>query len=374
MITPKVEVEINGTKFHGWDSITINKSMDSLCGTFTLSLYNPLNVFPLGPGQAVSIYIDSYLFFTGYIYNRKRSGSARNNAFTISGREKTSSLIDCSAVHKTGVWNGFVPITKIIDDLCAPFGIHIKNPQDEVRKTKNFALDKGETVHSVMDRLSRMFKFHMSTATDGNLLITKIGEHKTDDSIQYGRNIESYNESIDVTDRYSTYSVQSQSKTSEDDEQYWSTEDNSASNAVYVVGSADDPFIKDTLGLYRPLITTSQYMATKTSAVNNAEWESIVRAARSINHSIGVKGWYQETGAKWLWEVNYITRYINPMLGIDDDFLISSAEYLLSSESGTSCSVTLVDPLSYNQKPLKDRKLTGKKSASNAGERYWEVK
>ena len=101
---------VNGMIYGGWTAIRINRGIEQLAGSFTLSVTEKwpgqAEARPIKKGDSAVVKIDGEAVCTGYI-NRTRIGfDSGRTWFEVEGRDKTADLVDCSAVWKSGQWKG----------------------------------------------------------------------------------------------------------------------------------------------------------------------------------------------------------------------------------------------------------------------------
>lgn len=361
----EITLVTDGVRFRGWSDLSVSRSMDSLSGSFGFALRNEANQFAIGPGLPVSIQVDGAPLMTGYIEARARRISAGVLDFSVSGREKTCDIIDCSAVYKTGRWNTETKVVDIFKALAAPYGIDAYDTTGTNPTMKRFSLDDGETNFSAMNRICRAKKLVMLTDVDGNIAITAPGLNAASDELILGENVFDHDDNIDFTDRFSDYDIKTEVDSGEG-ANYLNNEQSVRKWTSYARGHAEDPVIKTWLGRRRNIILHPEYQASNSVANATAEWEAKIRAARSTYIVVKVKGWSQK-GDKQLWDINLKVHYVNKYFGIDDTFIIADVEYGYSIQSGTTCTMKLRPKDSYDPEPIAPAKPRSKKETSM----YW---
>jgi prophage tail gpP-like protein len=332
-----ITIEVDGMVYSGWKSATVRRSLDSLCGSFTFTTYDRWSVknkdWVLFPGKRCRVGIGSDTILEGYIDRIRPQIGAERHSVSVSGRDATADLVDCSTF---GTWNN-ATIYKLAKAMAEPFGVNVRIDVDGGEPFTKFTAQPGDTVFNVLSRAAAKRGILLLSGRVGNLLLTNAGASWADDQIAIGRNVKSASAEYDHTDRFSVYKVQGQSK---DAGSGWGEETISSS------GEAKDEWVER----YRPKTINARGVATPEDAERQAAWMANVHAARAFRASAELIGFRQTTGA--LWEVNRLVSVDMPDLRLQGDMLISSAEYT-QSESGSVTRVELTILEAYEPEPAK---------------------
>ena len=89
----------------------------------------------------------------GHIDKVAPSFSATDHGITISGRDASADLVDCSAVHKPGHWLNQDAL-QLASILAGPFGVSVTAEGDIGAPIPSFKLEQGETAFEALDRCS----------------------------------------------------------------------------------------------------------------------------------------------------------------------------------------------------------------------------
>lgn len=331
-------VIIDNKKFTGWQTVSISSSLDAASQTFDIGLINTAETRGIIPGQSCKILIDDEVLLTGYIGKRSRKISSTEKSMSITGRDKIGDLIDCSVEKKSGTWRN-VTILDIASEVCKPFGISVSlgGNASVGEKFKKFSLQDGETAFSLIERLCRQRALLPLSTADGNLLLDVPKASYSDDTLVYGTNIKSIDESIDYDSRFSSYTVKSQA---DGDGNPWS-----ATTVTGLKGTASDKVISR----YRPLIMQAESKSSSKSLKDRASWEAVVRFGRSLSYSIVTHTWKQTSGS--LWKRNSLVDLVCDELVLDGTFIIAGITYSLTPAEGHSTSLTLRHQDAYTPSP-----------------------
>lgn len=353
----RVELSVGGKNYGGWKTIRIERGIEQIAGTFELGVTDRWDatseIRQIMPGQECELRVDGQVVITGYVDTVSPSYDKQQHGITVSGRDKTADLVDCSAIHKTGQWAGR-KLEQIAADLCKPFGITVKNATDTGKAlTPTFSIQEGETVFEALERAARMRAVLLVSDGLGNLILTRAGKDRAA-NLTEGENILSASAEFTWKDRYSLYVLKGQS--SGDDENY-------ADTVAHPTASMLDPAITR----YRPIIVMAEDHGSNATLKQRAEWEKSVRMGRGNRATVTVQGWDVQGQ---LWQHNRLAHVKSPMLGADDDLLIVSVAFVLD-ESGTRTELQLTrreafDTLEGVKSTRLDKKIAGKNGAAEA--------
>jgi prophage tail gpP-like protein len=331
-----VELIVAGQVFGGWQQIAIERGIEQLAGTFTLSVTDRWNTqeqqkaFDLKPGQACKVQVHGQTVITGYIDDISRRYDEAAHEITLTGRDKAGDLVDCSAIYKTGVWNNKT-LDAIARDVLAPFGIGVIVKTDLGGPIPVLAIQEGESVFELLERAARMKAVLLVSDGAGNVLLTRAGVARGAAELIEGGNILQAEGLFSDKDRFSDYIVKGQS--SGNDHQY-------AGVVAHVSAS-----VKDAASTrYRPLIIMGEDQGGHATLKQRAEWERNVRAGRATRATVTVQGW-QANGQ--LWQPNTVVRLRSPLLAADLDVLIVSVGFSLDDQ-GTFTRLECAQPQAFD--------------------------
>jgi prophage tail gpP-like protein len=336
---------LDGVRYAGWTELTVRRAIDTVHGEFDLRLASrersDAAQWPLRAGAECTLLAGSdeagfQTLITGYIDRLSASLTDQEHAISISGRDRTGDLADCSAVHKPGSWRN-VPLKKIVEDLVAPFGIAAQVTGDVGAPIPKFALQTGETVWSAIERLLKFRGLIGWTQSDGSLLIGQPGKGGVIARLAEGENLLDVSADHDVTERFSQYVVKGQASGS----------DERSGEAVTLVGAkATDAAV----GRYRPLIIVAEEQSDKASAQKRADWEANTRAARSQPGTARVLGWRDPRGQ--LWRPDTRVEVDAPSAYLSGEMLVSGITFMRGNDGGTTTMLELTRPEAWTLMPV----------------------
>ena len=168
----EIGISIDGQDYEGWDTLTVNRNINAVCGDFSFTLADfPLqDTAAINPGQESEVFLREdnikTKLITGYIDSVSREKEGDSTSLSFTGRDKTSDLVDCAAIHKSNTWRRS-GVAEIVIDICRPFGIDVilDNPA-AAQPVDKFTIQNGETSFAAIDRLCRAYGIWPTTNSD----------------------------------------------------------------------------------------------------------------------------------------------------------------------------------------------------------------
>jgi len=344
-----VSLLVESSKLIGWKTISISRSMDTLCSSFDFSMVDVWEGDPveLVPNLPCSVSIDDTKMVTGYIDSVKIRTGRDSHIIQVHGRDKTADLVDCSAANIPGSWKN-VDVIRFFSDLIRPFGLAVTSNTSLGEKIKDYTLASGEAPFEAIQKICKDRAFVALSDSEGDLYITNSGNLTATDKLIYGQNIISADVEYDFVNRYSLYKVKGQKSGSGDS---W------GNSTTEIYGEATD----DAIDRYRPLVITADGQITNSLANKRASWEAQTRAGRSGKLSVTIPTWRQSNGD--LWDVNLLVSCDLPPFRItpDQKLLINEIEYKQDDSAGTTCTMKLIRSDAYSPEPPKEVKTPAKR-------------
>lgn len=338
-MSDELKLYIDGQIFTGWETIEMNRNVDSISGQFSVSLFDrwrdSFSAWPIVPGKEVKVLIGNDRVLTGYIDDLEISFNYSQRSFSISGRDKSGDLVDCSAVPGEFL---NLKADAIAKRLLSPFGIElvVDSEVDVGDKFSKWSIKCGESVFENLDRLGKQRGLFFISDEFGIVHIQTRGAKKSSSRLEQGVNIKSASSKYDNSARFSDYKVVGQS--SGNDKNY-------GDETIKADASCQDNGITR----YRPMIIVGDGSTSQSTAVQRAKWELATRIAKALTISVTVYGWRQSDGN--LWKPNYLVDFNCPFLGINSELLISSVKFLKNESNGTTTEMELVRKESFLPEP-----------------------
>ena len=325
-----VALLVNGIEYSGWESVKITRSLETAAASFEVSIFDKWDAskgpWPIFDQDEVKVYVGPDILIDGYVDKVALSISADAHSMSVSGRDRTADLIDCSVEMRPGTFNN-KRIEDIAQALALPYGVSVVTDQDTGPVIAAFKLFPGEKVHEAISRAAIAKNLIVCSGFSGRLALTRSGEKRATDAILEGKNLLSGTADATSVDRFSDYTVEGQSNGQ-----------GLAKNGM--IGKYHDSGVHR----YRPLMIHAEQKATTEYVTLRAQWEARSRAAKAKSANVTVVGWRQSDGN--LWQTNRLVSVTSPSLGLYEDFLIGEVTYELTS-SGMVAMLKLVRPDAY---------------------------
>lgn len=319
----------NNKLFEGFKNVGVKKSMTQLAGTFQITFTDKWQAqnenFELLPGSRIHCHLGKQALFEGYVdtYGINLTPGSRN--LTIGGRDRTADLVDCSHIGASDFND--LGIKEIAEQLCAPFGIKVLNPDgvDLGSKFSKFTIRQGEKVFEALNRAAKQREIILLTSTHGNLILTKRANKRAGTELVEGVNMTLTGANFDNTERFRDYTVKGQQP---------------GVLADVNLASASKASARD-LGIkrYRPIIIINDNSSDVDACQKKANHENSFRSAKGFRISVSVLGWKKEDGN--LWDINELVPVQARSIGINETLLIKDVNYVIS-ENGRTCDLDLV--------------------------------
>jgi prophage tail gpP-like protein len=357
-----VSLAVNGAEYGGWKSIAIQRGIEQIAGTFSLSVSDRWpgqdTPRPIRPGDACTVKIDGETVITGYVDDLDLSYDANSHQIGVSGRDKTADLVDCSAIHAPGEWRG-VTLLQLAAALCQPFGIAVSAQTDLGAPFSSFALQESETAFEALERAAKMRGALLVSDGKGGMVLTQVGAQSSAVVLKLGENILAASGQFSHRDRYSQYLIKGQRRGTDDDAD--------APHAITEVSaSAADAGVRR----HRPLMILAEDLGDGVTYGQRIAWERAVRFGKSIRSTVTVQGWRERGPSGPLWTPNKLVHLTDHWQGVDEDLLIVSVAFRLD-EGGQLTELELTRPEAFDTIAMeKHTKKKGKKGSSDTGEQW----
>lgn len=330
----KIQLNLNGTAYTGWTRLSLVRSVETISGRFDIDLTDK-RPFPVPRGGAVELFLYDNLIITGYTDTLQIDVAATEHGLSISGRDKTGDLVDCSALVESQEMIN-VTLREVVEAVIEPFGIKAIFETDPPEIFKKFSFQE-ETVFEAIERACRLRGVLASSNEKGEVVIQKYGQRRTNTGLALGVNVLSARATFNDADRFSVYKVYGQQSGDDDTGPDASTKPE---------GQARDLAVKRN----RPKIIIAEGNVDNGIAQQRAEWEAAIRAARAVSVEVVVPGWTEVPGGN-LWRENSLVRTTLEPLGIDGDMLIKEVGFTLDDRNGEKTRLMLVRPDAYEKQP-----------------------
>jgi prophage tail gpP-like protein len=334
-------LRVGGQRLSGWLSVEVQGSLEALSAEVTLGvvLESTATLPPVVRGQELIFELGGQRAISGYVRAVKSRISGDDLSVTVTGRDYTADLVDCSAIHKSGAWTN-TSLERIARDLCSPFKIDVVWSVSDATASQPFAtfkLDHSETVFEALSRAARMRGIIMTRDTFGRVVFTEPGAGGTADALVLGDNLLECEYVDDDSDRFSVYQVLGDSAGG----------DLLGSSMTLEQVSTVATFVDAGVPRWRPKQLWSSTSTGKVKARNRAQAEQAKGLSQGQRVTAKVRGWQQTTGR--LWEANQMAEITAKPLGLDTRaMLIVSFRLGLDDDGGEVATLTLAPKAGYD--------------------------
>lgn len=329
-----IRLLIEGVEYSGWEQVSFTRSMEALSASFSLKV-SYKEPFPVSEDARIELFFDDDKLLDGYISTIEDVIEGNTASIRITGRDKTSDLIDASAVHSTQEFQN-IGFEDLLNVLAKPFGISVFVDHSGIEPFKKFSLQQ-ETAFEAIERAARLRGVFVNSDAQGNLIVQKFAQRRSAASLVMGENIESYTKVSDFTERFGEYIVRGQQQ---------GTDEFHGDSAARPEGRAKDLKIKR----YRPTIVTAEGNINTAQAQERAQWEATVKAARSVDFIVRATGWREVVDGN-LWAENTLVPLKVPQRHIDQDMLIREVNFVLNDRTGHVTNIKLSRPDAFQKVP-----------------------
>lgn len=299
----KIELKINSTRYSGWESVTITKSMTSIAHTFDMSILDSNDIM-IENDDIIEILVDDKTFLTGYIDDMNISISDKKMPMQISGRSKSGDLID-SNILTTKQYNKLNTL-QIASNIVSKFGMKVSS-QEKMSHLEIFNTKVGETYFTAINRLCKQTNLLPISDSDGNIIIVKNNKKESSIVLKDG-DFKSIKYSKKLTYRHDKYVYKKES----------------ISNDI-----TDGIELDSSVKRFRPFVKVNSDDKDNSDL---AKWQLNKNKAEEVTLSAVVYGWDLE--------INTIVK-VNTSV-VNNSFLIKEIKYS-KSDSGTVSDVIFVE-------------------------------
>jgi prophage tail gpP-like protein len=344
-------LRIEGRDYAGWTAISVTRSMEQGCATFTVQVVERWK----GQGQPwqievfkpVEVLLGSDVVLTGYVDKYAAQIDAASHTVTITGRSKTADLVDCTAVPGELRGNTLEAIAR---SAAAPYGIDVIAEGDAGAVIPLAAPSRDQPIWSWLEELARSRGVLLTDDDAGRLVLAQAGEQRAPGQLVIGQNVLAANGELDGAERFSTITVIAQLPPPEVTAlQPAAGEDASAdptdAPAPGVSASATDPNVPRP----RERVIIAERALTAVEAKARAIWEAKHAAGRGARAQVTLRGWRDADGA--IWCINRVIACDMPALQLLRDMLIVGVTFSLDA-NGRTTDLELAPPECFAPKPV----------------------
>lgn len=336
----KITVLVNGLRYEGWLQSEVERSIETISGTFSVPIdYDPDNPPNVKRQDEVQILIGDAPVATGYVLAAEPFARRSAVGLRIIGHDRTGDLVHCAALHQGGQWRG-AKLDVIVKDLLRPFGIDLVVDADLGLPIPDFRLGHGETMLDALSRAARLRGVLVTRDDLGRLVLTKAGKRKFKGAIVSGPggNVISVEGIGSHEKRFSEYRVYAQGSPLQ-----------GFDSARHLVAIAKDDQVKR----YRPLIISADGNTTQAELQALADHTMRVRRGHSMGFRYTVEGWTFKGSP---WPLNERVPVHCKVAGLDGaEWLICSVKQTVDRQAGDVTEIVVRPIEAYDTVPLKSK-------------------
>lgn len=354
----KVILKAAGSAYEGWQKVRINRSLTAMAGTFDLELtwefqgdvaaYDAF-IDGLLTGSECTVDIGKDRLITGYLDDFIPSYDDETITISVTGRDKTADLVDCSVVQPSGQFKNQT-LLQIAIIVSAPFGISVINETDVGAAFQRVQVEQGETSGEFLTRLAQQRGVLLTTNGLGQLVITRASKKRGEVALKLGVNVKAGRGRFSRKQRFSEYIVKATGGAGWEDDQ-----------PLENVGGIKSTITDQDVKRYRPLIIVNDEVTTAAGASLRGQWERQRAISASNTAEYTLTGWRNpKTGN--LYQLNRVVPVTDPIMKINKDMLISNILYSEDNDTGRLIVLSVVDPDALNIPAKVDKSATISKS------------
>jgi prophage tail gpP-like protein len=331
----EVTLWVDGHLHAGWLDVSVTLNLDHMAGSFTLVLTEEylddsgLVRLPVRPGASCRLKIDDVTVLTGWVDTCTHSFAAADRSVTVTGRDRTGDLVDCSAEVKTYRKR---KLEDIAADMCAPFGIKVSVADDTGPAIDSVSVNTGDTVQASLERLCRKQGVLVWADGLGNMVLGHAKAGAPVATLERGVNVLSASAADNHSGRFSRIIVRGPSP--------------SPSAISAAVGSHGEGVAEDgEITRYRPKIINAEANGAPTDLTLRAAHERRVAKGKSRAINASVQGWRHDSG---LWRPGQCVVFNDDWLDVSGVFVVGNVVLSKNSDKGTVADLKLYPPDAFD--------------------------
>ena len=235
MVTDDIRIEIDNQVWTAFESISVTKSMQDLCGHFTFRTVKRGAILPFANGSHVRVLVGTPVIgftpiITGYIDRMTPKHNSKVHTIMVSGRDETEDILD-STIGGNLTFKGPISLVSLTEKILNKLDItNIKVSFDknisglseqDLQFDKGFVASAltGERLFDFLSRYARKKQVLLTTDDNGDLIYTRTSNKVISTKLVYSlvgglqSNILSAEGDFDNSKRFHKYVCYSQANT-----------------------------------------------------------------------------------------------------------------------------------------------------------------
>jgi len=354
-----VTVEVDGTRFTGWKRVTVTKSLDNMCGTFSFTASAVVGKpFPIQQRTQCKIIINDVSVINGWVEKISVQLESDEHEVTISGRDRTNDVIDSQLSQKIE-FNPPITLTQLVEKVLSELHLDdIKVIDNHNLKTfKDIAAESvGITAFDFIEKYAKKAAVMLTTDGFGNIVFQRSTLDLLNTVLSTKRDARGQilNSSVvyDDTKRFNFYNVSSSKSAAS---LHVFDKESSPKQMAHVTGSATDSEIRNSRIYYFQSDDTQE----DTQTADRAKWEANFRKSNARVYTCTVQGFTPTDDQDKIWQPNYLVHVIDEFADVNAQLLIVEVTYTQSLDEGSKATLKLMQKESFTlqvETPIKDKK------------------
>lgn len=370
-----ITLEINGTRYTGFKTINVQRSIENVSGLFNISTVFSSNLnFPIKIGDEARVMAGETPIMTGFVEVINIDYGSNAHSINIQGRDKTCDIND-SQLDGDVEFLPPISLENVIKQTLSKINMTNVSVINEAGSIAQFNESElvssrvGQTAFNFIETYSRKRQVFVTTDGKGNVLLAR-GSTLTVPTTLYNQigdpnkqnNILEASIKYDYTQRFNMYRCKSQANISTLN----FTGDTDPNLITARSGTAIDTAIRST----RVLNFNAENSSDDAESVNRAKWEANIRRSRSFTYTAKVVGATYDKDGQNPWTTNRLIQVVDEFASINAALLIKQVTFDLSVDGGTITTLELVTPDAYQPEP--ERNASSQKS-NTIGKDYYKL-
>lgn len=333
---------VGGVRLSGWDSIRVTRGMERCPNEFDITMSERFAGEMAGvttvvnAGDACDVLLGGDLVIRGYLDRFVPTINQSQHSIQASGRGRCQDLVDCAAEWPGGQISASTALG-VAQKLCEPYGLTASCLTDAGGAIPMMVLNNGETAFEIIERVCRYSALLAYEATDGNLVLSRVGKTKAASGFQQGINVQNASCTFSADQQFSEYLVVRMSMDVLQD----------AGDAGNLVEKVENPNIKR--HRRRVIVAEGGDMGSEI-AKQRALWECSRRFGRAAQLRLTTDSWRDAAGV--LYTPNTLVDIDIPFLKLAKrTWLISEVTYR-RDDGGTAADLVIMPPQAFEPEPI----------------------
>lgn len=339
----ELTLKFDGYEHRGWTEVKVDSAMEAIASSFELKLTESWNLKKGGlkarnieTDMPCEITIDGEQVMNGYVDEAPFKYDDKSHTLSVKGRSKAGDLVDCS---REGDSFSNQTLLQLAIGQCKPFGISVTSNITDDKPFKLIKREDGQTIFEFLEEAARIRAALLVSDPLGNLIITRASDERIETPLILGENIKAGSGNESRRDRFTEYTVQSQ--TTSNDLQ-------TAGSVAFINGKAVEKPWRNKR--YRPTVMDAEGMADLEDCKRRAEWQRNVAFGRGQRRTYTVVGWRHADG---LWLPNRLVSVDDQWAPTMPEPLIVHTRFILD-KNGQRTDLTLMPKAAFELVELPD--------------------